>query len=137
MAFGILTCYFAQKLCYLLCYFLPLLNFQCQLASFNSTLIYIFGKLLRLGFLECLKASLVHQQFFLVIFKSGIGLVFVEVIALTTYLGSWGFVAQIIASNFLQGGCPFLLGAIRANISSPLPFQAHCMWAYDLLLLTN
>jgi hypothetical protein len=83
MAFGILTYCFAQRFYYLLCYFLPLLDFQCQLASFNSTLIYVFGKLWRLGFLECLKVSLVHQQIFLLIFRSVIGLVFVEVIALT------------------------------------------------------
>jgi hypothetical protein len=55
----------------------------------------------------------------------------------TMYLGSWGLVAQIIASKFLQGGRPFLLGAIGANISSPLPFQTHRMWAYDLLPWIN
>ncbi len=52
------------------------------------------------------------------------------------YLGNQGLVAIIIASKFLQDDCPFLLGAIKANNSSPLPFQAHLRWAHDLPPLT-
>jgi hypothetical protein len=58
-----------------------------------------------------------------------------EVIASTMYSWSWGLVTLIIASNFLQNNCPFLLGAIRVNNSISLPFQA-LRWAHDLLLLT-
>jgi hypothetical protein len=58
-------------------------------------------------------------------FRSGIGLIFVKVIALTSYLGSWGLVVLIIAFKFLQDNYPFLLGVIRANNLNPLPFQAH------------
>jgi hypothetical protein len=36
-------------------------------------------------------------------------------------LESWGPVAPIITSTFLQDGCPFLLGAIRSNNLNPLP----------------
>jgi hypothetical protein len=41
-------------------FFPPLLDFQRQLNSFDSTLIGIFEKLLRLGFLERSKAPLVR-----------------------------------------------------------------------------
>jgi hypothetical protein len=50
-------------------------------------------------------------------------------------LGRWGFVTQIIALNFLQDSCSFLLGATGANISGPLLFQIHFNWARDLLLV--
>jgi hypothetical protein len=50
-------------------------------------------------------------------------------------LGSWGLVAPIIASIFLQDGRSFLLGAIGAINSNPLPFQVYLRWVHDLLLL--
>ncbi len=87
-----------------------LLDFQCQLVSFDSTLIGIFGRLLRLGSLECSEAPLVCQQTFLPISKCGIGLVSMEVIALVMYLGSWGLIALIITSKFLQNNWPFIGG---------------------------
>jgi hypothetical protein len=54
-----------------------------------------------------------------------------------TYLRHWGFVTQIIALKFLQDSWPLLLGAIRANISSPFPFQIHFNWARDILLVAT
>jgi hypothetical protein len=86
--------------------------------------------------LECAEAFLVHQQAFLPISKGEVGLVSTKVIALTTYLGSLGLIALIVASRFLQNDHLFLLGVIGANSSSPFPFQAHLRWAYDLLLVT-
>jgi len=58
-----------------------------------------------------------------------------EVIALATYLGNYGFVTPIIAFRFLQDVCPFLLKVIRANSSNPIPFQARLRLrrAHDLL----
>jgi hypothetical protein len=93
------------------------------MTSFGLTLICIFGRLLKPSSLECLKAPLVHQQASLPISKGGVGFVFVEVITPTTHLGNKGLVAPIITSNFLLDGCPFLLRAIRANTSGPLPFE--------------
>lgn len=43
--------------------FLPLSNFQCQLASFYLTFMQVFQRLLGFGSLECPKALLVHRQF--------------------------------------------------------------------------
>ncbi len=51
------------------------------------------------------------------------------------YLGSWGLVAPIITSRFLQYDCLFWLGAIRANNLGPLPFHVHLKWVHDLLPL--
>jgi hypothetical protein len=47
--------------------------------------------------------------------------------------GELGLVAPIITFKFLQDNRPFLLGAIGASTSSPLPFQVHLRWAHDLL----
>jgi len=43
-------------------FFPPFLNFQCQLASFDSTFIGMFRRLLRPYYLECLEVPLVCQQ---------------------------------------------------------------------------
>jgi hypothetical protein len=86
VAFGIFFYCFAQRSYYLVSSFPSFSNFQHQLTSFYSTLIHIFKRLLRLGSLECLDARLVCRQAFLPISRSGIGLVFMEVIAPTTYL---------------------------------------------------
>ncbi len=39
----------------------------------------------------------------------------------------------ISASIFFPNDCPFLLGAIMDNNSSPIPFQTHLRWVHDLL----
>jgi hypothetical protein len=49
-------------------------------------------------------------------------------ISLETYLGNWRFSALIITFRFLQDDHPFVLGAIMANNSCPLPFQAYIKW---------
>jgi hypothetical protein len=69
------------------------LYFHRELASFERFLVQIF--------LECLEAPLLHWQASFPISKGMIDLVFVKVIALATYLGSWGCVAPIIVSRFL------------------------------------
>jgi len=58
-------------------------------------------------------------------FSGGIGLISLENIASTTYLGSWALVTHVITSKFLLDSCIFLLETIGANNSGPLPFQAH------------
>jgi hypothetical protein len=85
----------------------------------------VFLKLLGLGSLECPKAPLVHPQVALTIFNGGIRLTSSNVIALTTYLGSWALITSVIASKFLLDFCPFLLKAIGANSSGSLPLQTH------------
>ncbi len=111
----------------------PFLDFWHQLASFDSTFICLFGKLLRLGFLECPEVPLVHQQASLPISKSGVSLVSLKVIALVAYLGDWKLVTLIVELKILQDDYPFLLGVIRANSSGPLPFQVHLRSTCDLL----
>ncbi len=114
---------------------LPTPKFQHQLAFFYLTLICVFTKLLGPSSLECARVPLVHQQASsLPISKGGINLVSAKVIAPTSYLGSWGLVGPIVTSIFLQNGCSFLLGAIGAINSNPLPFQVDLRWVHDLLL---
>jgi len=74
VAFGIFIRFMRRP--YYLCHFFPpLLDFQRQLTSYYLTLIHVFGRLLRLGSLECLEAILIRQQASLPISKGGIGLV--------------------------------------------------------------
>jgi len=48
-----------------------------------------------------------------------------KLIAPTTYLGNWAFVAPIIIVKFLLNHHPFLLEVMQSNNYCPLPFQAH------------
>jgi len=50
--------------CLFFSFFLLLPNFQCQLASFDSIFIHVFGRFLGPCFLKCPKISLVHRQVF-------------------------------------------------------------------------
>jgi hypothetical protein len=69
------------------------------------------------------------------IFSGGVGLIFLEVIILATYLKSWALVAPIIASRFLLDSQPLLLKAIGASNSRPFPFQTHLRSMWKLLPL--
>lgn len=102
LALGIFICCFPQKSYYFFRYFPPFLDFQRQLTSFYSTLIHVFERFLRQGFLECLevciicqqaflgclKAALIRQQASLPISRSGTSFLSIEVIASVTYLGN-------------------------------------------------
>ncbi len=112
MAFGIFTCCFAKRPYYYFCSFLTLPHFKCQLASFNSTLIHVLRKFLRLGYLKCLKIPLCRRQASFSISRGKICLVFGEVITLTTYLGSQGFVASIIIFKFQHNDHSFYWGIL-------------------------
>jgi hypothetical protein len=87
-ALGIFICCFSQKSYYFFRSFPPLLDFQRQLTFFYSTLIHVFEKFLRQGFLECLEVRLIRQQASLPISRSGTSFVSIEVIASATYLGN-------------------------------------------------
>jgi hypothetical protein len=73
--------------------------------------------------LEFLKVLLVRQQIFLPISKGGIGFISIEIIALTTYLGSLGLITLIITSMFLQYDRPFSLGVIRLVVEVRVPVE--------------
>ncbi len=62
LALGIFICCFSQKPYYFFRSFLPFLDFQRQLTSFDSTLIHVFERFLKQGFLECLEVPLICQQ---------------------------------------------------------------------------
>jgi hypothetical protein len=59
-----------------------------------------FERLLGSSLLECLKAFLVCWHVVLPIFNGSVRLIFLEVIALATCMGSWALVALIIPSRF-------------------------------------
>jgi hypothetical protein len=58
VAFEIFTHCSMQRSYYFFHFFFALPDFQCLLASFDSTFICVFEKILRLGFLECLEVFL-------------------------------------------------------------------------------
>jgi hypothetical protein len=76
----------------------PLPSFWNQLV-FNSTLMGDFGRLLGSSSLQCPKALLVHWHVVFPIFSGGMGLISLEVIALTSYMGSWALVSFKIFSQ--------------------------------------
>jgi hypothetical protein len=129
VAFGILSGCFVQRLSYLFCMFMLLLNFWHQLASFNSICMQVFERLLGPWFLKCLVAPLVCQKVSLPIFNGGIGLIFTETIISIAYLGSWMLVVLVIASKFLLDSRPFyywrLLGWI-IQVFSPFNHTWSC-----------
>ncbi len=88
VAFGIVVRCFMQRPYYLPHSFPPFLDFQRHLASFYSTFIRVYGRLLGPSSLECPKASLVCQQSSFPISRGVIGLASMEVIALVAYLES-------------------------------------------------
>jgi len=102
LALGIFICCFSQKPYYFFRFFLPFLDFQQQLTSFDSTLIHVFERFLRQGFLECLEVPLIRQQASLGCLKAPLicqqasfpisrgetSFVSIKVIASVTYLGN-------------------------------------------------
>jgi hypothetical protein len=62
-----------------------------------------------------------------------VGLISFEIIMLTTYLGSWAFIALIITLRFLVDFHLFLLEVIRVKNSSSLSFQTHLRLVLKLL----
>jgi hypothetical protein len=81
----------------------------------------VVERLLGLGSLEYLEAPLIHRHVVFPISSGGIGLIYLEVIALATYLGSWALITLVITSRFLLDYCSFLLEAIGVNGSRPFP----------------
>jgi hypothetical protein len=81
----------------------------------------VFERLLGLGSLEYPEAPLIHRHVIFPISSGGIGLIYIEVIALATYLGSWALTTLVITFRFLLVYCSFLLEAIGVNGSGPFP----------------
>ncbi len=79
----------------------------------------IFEKLVGLGSLECFKAFLIHQDVAFPISSGGVRLIFSEVIALITYLGSWALFVPFVSSMFFLDFCPFLVEVIGASSLRP------------------
>ncbi len=75
--------------------------------------------------LKCFEALLICQQVALLISSGGVWLIYLEVIALTTYLGNWALKAPITAFGFLLDFHMLLLEAIGASSLRPCPFQVH------------
>ncbi len=68
------------------------------------------------------EAFLIYQQVALSIFSGVVGLISLKVIASIICVGSWALIALIITSKLLLDYRSFLLEAIGANSSRPLPF---------------
>jgi len=51
----------------------------------------------------------------------------------TTYLGSWAFIASIIATRFMVDQCPFLFEMLAQIDNNTFPFQQHLKAASDFL----
>lgn len=118
---------FCPKPSFILCSFFPLLNFHCQLTSFDSIIIHVFGRVLGSSFFKCSKAPLVCWQAIIPIYKVRIGFISIETIALMEYLGNWGMVALINTSKLLQD-------LYFCNLSL-LPFRTHLKLMHNLFFL--
>jgi len=121
---------FCPKPSFILCSFFLLLNFCCQLTSFDSIIIHFFGRVLGSSFFKCSKAPLVCWQVIIPIYIVRIGFISIETITLMEYLGNWGMVALINTSKLLQDLYFCSLGL--------LPFQTHLRLMHNLFpLITN
>jgi hypothetical protein len=72
----------------------------------------MFGCLLSPRSFDSLKLPLAHKQTFLPITFGDLGLISITTIALIPYLGSWAFVASIVAARFMVDEHPFLFEAL-------------------------
>jgi hypothetical protein len=66
----------------------------------NFNFIRIFGKFLGIGFLECPKVPLIHEQTFLPIFKGGVGFVSTDVITSAMYLGIFVGMSSVFVGGY-------------------------------------
>jgi hypothetical protein len=71
------------------------------------------------------EGPLTYKHVYLLIAFSGIGFVLITTIAPITYLGSWAFVASIIALRFMVDQCPFLFKALTRINNNTFLFQQH------------
>jgi hypothetical protein len=72
----------------------------------------MFGHLLGPRSFDNPKILLARKQTFVRITFGGISFIPMATMALATYLGSWAFIASIIAMRFMITECPFLLEAL-------------------------
>jgi len=82
----------------------------------------MFGCLLDLKSINNPKGPLTCKQTSLPIAFSGIELIPIATITLTTYLRNWSFVTPIIATRFMNDQCPFLLEALAKIDNNTFPF---------------
>ncbi len=81
-----------------------------------------FFEIFEFRFIGVPEAFLIYQQVALSIFSGVVGLISLKVIASIICVGSWALIALIITSKLLLDYRLFLLEAIGANSSRPLPF---------------
>lgn len=106
-------------------FFLPFQVFKASLLFWIWPWREFFYKLFGLCSLQYLQAFLVHWQVAFPISSGGIWLISLKVIVQATYLGSWAWVAHVIAFKFLLDFCTFLLEMIVVNNLGALLFLIH------------
>jgi hypothetical protein len=122
---------FGQQPSYLLHCTFPSLIFIDSIVYFNLSFLQVFRCLLGLGSFYSLKRVLAYKRAFLPITFNGIRFIPKTTITLITYLGSWAFVASIIAVRFMVNQHPCLFEALTRVDN--FPFQQHFKVACDLL----
>ncbi len=122
VAFGIITHCFMQWLSYLLHYTPPSSTFIEPFISFHSSLFQMFGSFLGPRSFDNLEGPLACKQVLFPIFFYGIRLMLMTIIAPTTYLGNWAFVALIKVVRFMVDQLRFLLKALTQVDNNTFPF---------------
>ncbi len=112
---------------------LPFTIFIESFISFDSSLHKMFGSLLGPISFDNLEGLLIHKQASFPIIFGGIGFISTSIIAPTTCLGNWAFVASVITARFIVDQHPFLFEALVRVNKNTFPFQQHCKTSCDLL----
>ncbi len=123
VAFGILIHYFMQRPSYILQCRLPFSTFTKSFIAFDSSFLQVFGCFLGPRSFNNFKGPLAWKQAYFPITFSGIRFILMTTITLTTYLGSWAFVASITTIRFIIDE-HFVLFKTLAQVNNFLPFLA-------------
>jgi len=122
---------FGQQPSYLLHCTFPSFIFIDSIVFFNLSFLQVFKCLSGLGSFYSPKRVLAYKRAFLPITFNGIRFIPKTTITLITYLGSWAFVASIIAARFMVDQHPCLFEAL--TWVDDFPFQQHFKITCDLL----
>ncbi len=122
---------FGQQPSYLLHCTFPSFIFIDSIVFLNLSFLQVFKCLSGLGSFYSPKRVLAYKRAFLPITLNGIRFIPKTTITLITYLGSWAFVASIIAARFMVDQHPCLFEAL--TWVDNFPFQQHFKVTCDLL----